>query len=214
MSVAMVDESESAELDRIIQRSNQGDDEARKRILELAYQRLETLSRSMLRQFPGVRRWEQTDDIWQNAAVKLWQSLERVQIRDAHHFYCLAALHIRRQLIELVRHYYGPLGLGTNQRSVEKQDTGDARASDQDQTALQHDTFEASQLAVWTEFHEAIDQLPQQEREVFDLLWYQDLTQAEAAKLLAISERTIKRRWQAARLSLHNKLQTHLPSKA
>src|SRR5262249_56458704 len=62
---------------------------------------------------------------------------------------------------------------------------------------------EPSRLAAWGEFHEQIAALPDEEREAFDLLWYQGLSQAEAAELLGVSERTVKRRWQAARLKLH-----------
>lgn len=53
--------------------------------------------------------------------------------------------------------------------------------------------------------------LPEEEREIFDLLWYQGLTQAEAANLLNISDRTVKRRWQSARLLLHDRLGGQLP---
>jgi RNA polymerase sigma factor (sigma-70 family) len=57
-------------------------------------------------------------------------------------------------------------------------------------------------LAAWSEFHRQVELLPPEDREVFDLLWYQELSQAEAAALLNISERTVKRRWQSARLAL------------
>jgi RNA polymerase sigma-70 factor (ECF subfamily) len=53
--------------------------------------------------------------------------------------------------------------------------------------------------------------MPDEEREIFDLLWYQGLSQAEAATLLKVSERTIKRRWQSARLKLHHALRGGLP---
>jgi DNA-directed RNA polymerase specialized sigma24 family protein len=39
------------------------------------------------------------------------------------------------------------------------------------------------------------------------LLWYQELTQEDAAKLLDISVRTVKRRWQSARIKLFETLQ-------
>jgi RNA polymerase sigma-70 factor (ECF subfamily) len=68
-------------------------------------------------------------------------------------------------------------------------------------------TGEPSHLAAWAEFHEQIQGLPHEERQVFDLLWYQEMTQPEAAALLGMSERTLKRRWQSARLRLHDKLQ-------
>ncbi|MBL8798147.1 MAG: helix-turn-helix domain-containing protein, partial [Planctomycetia bacterium] len=45
----------------------------------------------------------------------------------------------------------------------------------------------------------------------FDLLFYQGLSQAEAAALLNVSERTVKRRWQSARLQLHDALGGEFP---
>jgi RNA polymerase sigma factor (sigma-70 family) len=66
-------------------------------------------------------------------------------------------------------------------------------------------------LAIWTEFHAQVERLPDKEREVFDLLWYQELTQAEAAALLGVDVRTVKYRWQAARVKLHDALRGHLP---
>jgi RNA polymerase sigma-70 factor (ECF subfamily) len=59
-----------------------------------------------------------------------------------------------------------------------------------------------SQLARWTEFHEAVEKLPEKERQVFELLYYQDLTQAEAAKMLQVAEITVRRHWLAARRRL------------
>jgi RNA polymerase sigma-70 factor (ECF subfamily) len=66
-------------------------------------------------------------------------------------------------------------------------------------------------LAAWAEFHRRAEGLPPEEREVFDLLWYQGLSQAEAAAVLGVSDRTAKRRWQAARLRLHEALNGELP---
>ena len=58
-------------------------------------------------------------------------------------------------------------------------------------------------LARWTEMHRRIGQLPGAERETFNLLWYLDLTQEEAAQVLGVSRRTVIKRWQKARLLLH-----------
>jgi DNA-directed RNA polymerase specialized sigma24 family protein len=40
-----------------------------------------------------------------------------------------------------------------------------------------------------------VARLPDKLRAVFDLLWYQGLTQAEAAALLGVAVRTVKSRW-------------------
>jgi DNA-directed RNA polymerase specialized sigma24 family protein len=54
-----------------------------------------------------------------------------------------------------------------------------------------------------------VEGLPEEEREAFDLCWYQGLTQAEAALLLSVSETTMKRRWLAARARLGAFLRRH-----
>ena len=48
-----------------------------------------------------------------------------------------------------------------------------------------------------------IEKLPDEEREVCELLWYQGLTQPQAAEVLQMPLRTLKRRWQKVRLKLH-----------
>ena len=61
---------------------------------------------------------------------------------------------------------------------------------------------EPSDLAEWTEFHEQVEALPEEEREVFDLLLYQQLTHEQAAEVLGVTARTVRRRWQDARFRL------------
>jgi RNA polymerase sigma factor (sigma-70 family) len=65
---------------------------------------------------------------------------------------------------------------------------------------------EPETLEAWTNFHEMVESLPEKEQDVFGLIWYDDLTQDEAAEVLDVSIRTVKRRWQSARLILAEKL--------
>ena len=67
-------------------------------------------------------------------------------------------------------------------------------------------TYNPERLASWREFHQRVEGLPEAEREVFELLWYQSLTQAEVAGILGISVPTVKRRWLTARLQLQERL--------
>jgi DNA-directed RNA polymerase specialized sigma24 family protein len=53
-------------------------------------------------------------------------------------------------------------------------------------------------IAEWTEFHRHVDNLPEEDRAVVDLVFYQGLTTSEAAETLEVPERTIKRRWLSA----------------
>jgi RNA polymerase sigma-70 factor (ECF subfamily) len=125
---------------------------------------------------------------------------------DVRDFLKLASLNIRRELLDLVKHYCGPLGLGTLHHSNE----GDPERT-LPKGELATVAHEPSRLVAWSAFHEAVETLPEEEREVFDLLWYQGLTHEEAAALLGVAERTVGRRWQAARLHLAEALHGEIP---
>jgi len=191
-----------------LDRLRAGDESARDELLNLACARLGRLARKMLRRFPSVRRWEQTDDVLQNASLRLRRALADVVPASPSSFFNLAAVEIRRELIDLSRHYNGPLGLGANHES---QIDGDGSADRPGLGIPTHDTDDPAGLAAWTEFHSQVEALPDQEREVFNLLWYQGLSQAEAAALLDVTERVVKYRWRSARLKLHQVLEGQLP---
>jgi RNA polymerase sigma-70 factor (ECF subfamily) len=157
----------------------------------------------MLRGFQRVKRWEATDDVVQNSLMRLYRTLADVQPASAVDFYRLAATNIRRELLDLAKHYYGPQGLGANYATVEgNADQKPGLAERLGATSGEDD----GRLEAWAKFHEQVEQLADADKEVFDLLWYQQLSQGEAAQLLNISERTVKRRWASARLKLHEAL--------
>jgi RNA polymerase sigma-70 factor (ECF subfamily) len=164
-----------------------GDDRARTELCSHACERLRKLARRMLRGYPLVRRWEQTDDVLQNAMLRLYRALAEVTPDSLRHFYSLAALQIRRELLDLAKHHA-------------------RRDADEPPAAEPADGNEPSSLVEWSEFHRLVETLPAEEREVFDLLWYEELSQAEAAHVLGVSVRTVIRRWQAARIRLQQGL--------
>jgi RNA polymerase sigma-70 factor (ECF subfamily) len=201
--------SKSALLQSWIDRLRGGDETARQGLLDCAAGRLRQLTRKMLRRYPRVRRWEETDDVMQNVTLRLHRTLGQVVPHDVREFCRLASLNIRRELLDLVKHYYGPRGLGTRHAATPpptEQDTDDALPL-HEATVID----DPGRLEAWSEFHRQAGQLPEEEREVFDLLWYQGLSQAEAADLLGVTDRTIKRRWQSARLQLAEALHGELP---
>ncbi|MCY2978279.1 MAG: sigma-70 family RNA polymerase sigma factor [Planctomycetota bacterium] len=191
------------EIELCIERMQSGDLAARDQLLTSACDRLRKITEKMMRQFPAVQRFEQSDDVLQNAVIRLSRSLKQLTPRTARDFFGLASLEIRRELIDLMRHYYGPLGQGAREHALPVDD------SDAPAHPAYHapdTTNEPGKLAVWAEFHRHVESLSNEDREMFDLLWYQDLTQTEAAKVLGVSERTVKRRWQHARLAVDSRL--------
>jgi RNA polymerase sigma-70 factor (ECF subfamily) len=95
-----------------IDRLQAGDESARKALLNCACERLIRLTRKMLKSYQRVKRWEQTDDVFQSAAVRLYRTLSDVKPASVGDFFRLAALSIRRELLDLAKHYYGPQGPG------------------------------------------------------------------------------------------------------
>src|SRR5687767_6098578 len=93
-------------------RIDAGDPAARDGLLRHATDRLERLARHMLRSHPAVQRWAQTDDVLQGALVRLARALESLRPASAREFFALAAQQLRRELIDLARHYYGAEGVG------------------------------------------------------------------------------------------------------
>lgn len=178
-----------------------GDVTARNEVIAHACDRLRTLTHRMLRGFKRVRRWAETDDVLQNALLRLNRAMAEVQPESPRQFYALAAQQIRRELLDLARQHYGPHGIGTNH------DT-DRRPATEQQTDVAE---EPSDLDAWTRFHEQVERLPDDQREVFDLLWYEGLTQPEAATVLGMSLKTVKRRWQDARLFLFEAMRGEPP---
>src|SRR5438128_1825056 len=100
-----------------IDRFQEGDPEAPGELLNCAGEQLRWLVRRMLRDYARVRRWEETDDVLQNALVRLWRTFQRTAPSSVQGFFSLAGREIRRELIDLARHYFGPEGLGANHAS-------------------------------------------------------------------------------------------------
>lgn len=199
---------QTVQIQNWIDRLQAGDESAREELIKSACTRMERLTRNMLKGYPRVKRWEQTDDVFQNAVMRLYRSLQHITPKTVQEFFRLAALNIRRELLDLVKHYYGPQGKGAKHATL----PGGAGKDSAPVAHYKEDvTHEPGRLAVWEEFHQKVESLPEEEREVFDLLWYQGLTQAEAADVLKVAERTVKRRWQSARLLLHEALHGNMP---
>jgi RNA polymerase sigma factor (sigma-70 family) len=188
----------SERLRKLLLRANGGEATARQELVGAAAERLRLLAHRMMRRYPRLQRWEETDDVMQEATWKLYRSLEAVQPNSVREFFGLAATQVRRTLIDLVRHHFGPEGGAANHES-------DLALGDGAQ-AFRAPEGGPETLEEWSYFHELIEGLPAEEQEAFSLVWYGGLTQREAADVLEISERTMIRRMNRARLRLFQAL--------
>lgn len=192
------------QLQLLIDKVLAGDESARSALLDHAYDRLMRLTRMMFHARRDLRRWEQTDDVYQEAIFRLHRALSEVQPESVRHFFNLAALMIRRTLLDLAKHHLGPHGQGTKHHT-------DRQPADDEGGALHDRAEQPEDLEGWSAFHAQVEALPDEEREVVGLLFYEQLTQQEAATVLGVSLRTVKRRWQSARYLLRQGLNEQGP---
>jgi len=181
----------SAVLQSKLERMRAGDKTARDELLSGVATRLEKLARKMLRKYPHVRRWTETGDVLQNALIRLLRALESIQPKTTRDFFTLAAVQIRRELIDMARHFYGPQGSAAHHESGRFNSADPMQEGDHD-------------LEFWTSFHTAVETLPTEEREVVSLIFYHGWQQQEVADLFQVNARTIRRWWQAALVKLHD----------
>src|SRR5262249_41127185 len=107
------------------------------------------------------------------------------------------AAHIRRELLDLARHF------AARGRQAVPLDT-----------ALTPDAAEAlDDLDRWCGFHEGMERLPAEEREVVSLIFYHGWEQTDVADLFQVSVRTVQRRWDSALVKLHGRLRAQLPER-
>jgi RNA polymerase sigma factor (sigma-70 family) len=176
-------------LQSLLDSLRKGHDSALEPLLHHSMNRCRALAHRMFRRHRDLRTLDETDDVLQRAMVRLYRTLAQIRPPTVLAYFGLAARQIRWVLCDLARKH-----AATKHVSPTTEDEPHYKGG------------EPSDLMEWTEFHEKIDALPDEEREVFDLLFYQDVSQADAAALLRISVRSVKRRWQRARLLLRDAL--------
>lgn len=200
-------ESTTIIVQNLLERLKNGDDaEAKEELIRCAQRRLDALTKKMMKGYNRVHRWEGVSDVRQNASVRLWRAIQNSPPDSVSGFFRLAATQIRRELIDMARHYYGPEGSGANHQSAVREGNSESSSAGMPEAVARE--ADVRELAEWTEFHERVDQLPEEERSAYDLLWYQELTHEEAAEVLQISVWTLRRHFRNAKLRLHSWLQS------
>ena len=82
------------QIQNLIDLSLQGDAGAKEALLQHACDRLLRMTRRTFRNYPYLRRWEATDDVFQNAMVRFHRALREVRVESVRHFFNLAGLQI------------------------------------------------------------------------------------------------------------------------
>jgi RNA polymerase sigma factor (sigma-70 family) len=151
-------------------------------LLERAVRRLHQLCAALLhRSYPRLTRPPlnlQTDEMLGAVVERLLKALREARPGTVRQFFALAGLHMRWELNDMARR------LDEQPAAVELRD-GLVPAPASSDSSLTPDG---------RRMLEAIGSLPEAEREAFDLVRIQGMTQAEAAQVLGVSPMTVNRR--------------------
>jgi RNA polymerase sigma factor (sigma-70 family) len=172
----------TVELHNLVDRMRAGDRAAADDLLRMTSARLERLARKMLGAYPAARRQADTQDVLQGALIRLVRSLGAVRPDSTRSFFNLAAVQMRRELLDLGR------AAARRPRFCDLPPDG---SEAEDRPADRSDT----DLDRWARLHTAVEELPVVEREVFSLIFYHRWKQAQIAELLGVSARQVRRLW-------------------
>jgi RNA polymerase sigma-70 factor (ECF subfamily) len=164
-------------------------------LLERAVRRLRLLCATFLyKSYPRLTRPPvslETDELLGGVVAGLLTALQTTRPPTVRRFFALANQHMRWQLNDLAR------CLDQQPATAALAETGVAAPPASTASGLSPDG---------RRMLGAIEGLPEDEREVFDLVGIQGLTHAEAATVVGVSEKTIQRRLNRARLLLAERL--------
>jgi RNA polymerase sigma-70 factor (ECF subfamily) len=171
-------------------------------LLERAAGRLRLLcARFLYKSYPRLARPPvnlETDELLGGVVAGLLTALRTTRPQTVRQFFALANQHMRWQLNDLARR------LDERPAAAALPEAGVAAPPASSASGLSPDG---------RRMLEAIDGLPEDEREVFDLVCIQGLTHAEAAAVVGISDKTVQRRLNRARLLLAERLADLRPLK-
>jgi RNA polymerase sigma factor (sigma-70 family) len=193
----MADEPTTAVIQRCLD-ALQGDASAEpliRDLLERAVSRLRLLCAAFLhRKYPRLTQPPlnlETDDLLDGVVASLLTALQKVRPQTVRQFFALANQHMRWQLNDLARL------LDNQPRPAALAESGVVAPPASNDSALSQDA---------RRMLEAIEGLPDEEREVFELVRIQGLTYPEAAGIVGVSVKTVQRRLNRARLLLAESL--------
>lgn len=151
-------------------------------LIERAVQRLHMLCRSLLlRSYPRLARPPlnlQSEEMLSALVDRLIRAMEDIRPTTVRQFFALANQHMRWELNDLAR----------------KMDSQTPVIDLQEAPAAAAETSESQLSPNALRILEAIDSLPDEEREVFSLVRIQGMTHGEVAGLLGASTKTVQRR--------------------
>lgn len=176
------------EITRLLEAARQGDKDAAGQAFALLYEDLRRIARARLRPHRSLTMLD-TTSVLHEAYLRIAGNAE-FAVADRHHFFAYAARVMRSVIVDYAR-----------ARAAER------RGGEADHVVL--DTLLPGEIAApendALRVHEALELLEQADprlAQVAEMRYFGGLTEPQVAEALGVSERTVRRDWEKARLLL------------
>lgn len=185
----------------LLARHRAGESAAINEIILHCQARARKLASGMLGRFAKVPPEIETGDVVNELVVRLIATLREKTFDTPAQLLRYAALCMRNNLIDLAK----------KRRPVLAGDFGSSPSSPNVLAEQSDSTYDPGKLAQWGEIHALIDQLPEDDRVLFDFLYYQDLAVNEVSEILGIPLTTLRVKWLNARVNFMRRLGNNSP---
>lgn len=190
----------------LLDKLRSGDDvqSVKDQLIALAYQRLQLMARRMLGLYDRHKLDEETNGLVAEAYLRLNRSLSDLQPETVRQFFGLAALQMRRHLLDKLRAIHGrgetkrpralplvPVGIDGSEQAIFLPDAENSPA--------------------WTSIDilESLDQLDDRQRECLVMQHWYGFTHQEIASLIGVSTKTVQRLSNLAFIRLNELLKSY-----
>jgi len=184
-------ETSSAEITRILQDWNDGNEDAKERLIPFVYDELKRQARILMSQERSDHTLQPTALVHE-AFLRLSEQTG-IDWQNRSHFYGIASRLMRRILVDHARLY-----------AAEKRGNHPIHFSVDDvQIPVEE---RAGSILVLDEVLERLEKFDETQAQIVEMRFFGGMNNQEVAHSLNISERTVGREWQAARLWLYREL--------
>jgi RNA polymerase sigma factor (TIGR02999 family) len=181
----------TSEITRILQDWNNGDQSAKELLLPFVYDELKRQAR-MLMSAERRNHTLQPTALVHEAFLRISEQTG-IEWRDRGHFYGIASRLMRQVLIDHARKF-----------TAEKRGRGAVHFSLDDVNVSVEER--AAAFIALDEALERLSELDGRQAQIVEMRFFGGLSNTEAAEALGISERTVNRDWEAARLWLYREM--------
>lgn len=196
------------EVTLVLDAIRRGEKEQVGRLYRLVRHRLQRRAFQLLQRHPAVSSREEADDV----VSQLWQGLERALLpcdpTDSQEFFRIANHKTHQLLTDLSRKYRGPgagpLGISAGTEVLDFVELNQSGVGHEPPRGVATWVTETEQVRLlWA----AIDRLDDEDKELVLDSYYQEMSTAEIAGIMHLSERTVRRRLDAVGKTLRSLMQ-------